>query len=166
MDIQKTWKKSLPKIADKVSSISFDCWIKTLAADSFADGTGVDNAGVIQAARAELAAHGDAYRLAVNNTGLVEARGVTRTPDGKVYLTATGSGGATGSVENAGTLRAVNADGSGGTVAVTGETVILRAGSLVDVSAVGALRATPCAPPGFTPYNYPHFSWAIASGRS
>ena len=29
----------MPKIADKVSSISFDCWIKTLTADSFTDGT-------------------------------------------------------------------------------------------------------------------------------
>lgn len=38
MDIRKTWKQSLPKIADKVSSISFDCWIKTLIPDSFADG--------------------------------------------------------------------------------------------------------------------------------
>ena len=39
MDIQKVWKDSLPKIADKVSSISFDCWIKTLVADSFTEGT-------------------------------------------------------------------------------------------------------------------------------
>jgi len=38
MDIGKIWKQSLPKIADKVSSISFDCWIKTLSADSFTDG--------------------------------------------------------------------------------------------------------------------------------
>lgn len=38
MDLGKIWKQSLPKIADKVSSISFDCWIKTLAAESFADG--------------------------------------------------------------------------------------------------------------------------------
>ena len=39
MDIQKTWNKSLPKIADKVSSISYDCWIKTLTPDSFTEGT-------------------------------------------------------------------------------------------------------------------------------
>jgi chromosomal replication initiator protein len=39
MDIGKIWKATLPKIADKVSSISFDCWIKTLTADSFTDGT-------------------------------------------------------------------------------------------------------------------------------
>jgi len=39
MDIGKIWKAVLPKIADKVSSISFDCWIKTLTADSFTDGT-------------------------------------------------------------------------------------------------------------------------------
>ena len=38
MDIGKIWKQSLPKIADKVSSISFDCWIKTLAVDGFRDG--------------------------------------------------------------------------------------------------------------------------------
>jgi len=38
MDINKVWKQSLPKIADKVSSISFDCWIKTLSVDSFTNG--------------------------------------------------------------------------------------------------------------------------------
>ena len=38
MDIGKIWKQSLPKIADKVSSISFDCWIKTLVPDGFSDG--------------------------------------------------------------------------------------------------------------------------------
>jgi hypothetical protein len=38
MDIGKIWKQSLPKIADKVSSISFDCWIKTLTVESFTDG--------------------------------------------------------------------------------------------------------------------------------
>jgi len=38
MDIKKTWKQSLPKIADKVSSISFDCWIKTLVAEDFSEG--------------------------------------------------------------------------------------------------------------------------------
>jgi chromosomal replication initiator protein len=35
MDIGKIWN---PKIADKVSSISFDCWIKTLVPESFTDG--------------------------------------------------------------------------------------------------------------------------------
>ena len=38
MDTGKIWKQSLPKIADKVSSISFDCWIKTLSVDGFTDG--------------------------------------------------------------------------------------------------------------------------------
>lgn len=38
MDIRKTWKNALPKIANNVSSISFDCWIKTLQPESFIDG--------------------------------------------------------------------------------------------------------------------------------
>jgi chromosomal replication initiation ATPase DnaA len=37
MDIGKIWKQCLPKIADKVSSISFDCWIKPLVFESFED---------------------------------------------------------------------------------------------------------------------------------
>ncbi|MCL2586743.1 MAG: chromosomal replication initiator protein DnaA [Firmicutes bacterium] len=38
MDINEVWKNAQRKIADKVSSISFDLWIKTLEVDSFADG--------------------------------------------------------------------------------------------------------------------------------
>ena len=38
MDVGKIWKQALPKIADKVTALSFDCWIKTLVAESFSDG--------------------------------------------------------------------------------------------------------------------------------
>jgi len=38
MDIAKIWKQSMARIADKVTALSFDCWIKTLVAESFANG--------------------------------------------------------------------------------------------------------------------------------
>ena len=38
MDIQKVWKNAQAKIADKVSSVSFDLWIKTLTPEAFENG--------------------------------------------------------------------------------------------------------------------------------
>lgn len=79
-------------------------------------GTGVDNSGLIAAAQAELkAAGGNAYALAVNSGGIIQARGIME-KDGRVMLT---SGG--GAVAHTGAISAQNADGSGGTVLVGGD---------------------------------------------
>jgi trimeric autotransporter adhesin len=88
------------------------------------------NQGRIDAATAELkAAGGNAYALAINNTGIIRATG-TAERNGEVWLV-----GAGGDVVSSGTLAATNAGGTaGGEVRVLGETVTLAAGSLVDVS--------------------------------
>jgi hypothetical protein len=39
MDINEIWKKAKPIIANSVSSISFDLYIKTLTPEAFEDGT-------------------------------------------------------------------------------------------------------------------------------
>ncbi|MCW5548793.1 MAG: filamentous hemagglutinin N-terminal domain-containing protein [Opitutaceae bacterium] len=81
-----------------------------------ADGTGVDNRGLVDAAEARLlAADGNLYELAVNQTGVVRATGVERR-GGRVLLTATG-----GTVAVTGEIAARNADGSGGEVLVGGD---------------------------------------------
>ncbi|MEX0652871.1 MAG: filamentous hemagglutinin N-terminal domain-containing protein [Phycisphaeraceae bacterium] len=75
------------------------------------DGTGVLNAGDIEAVQAELrAAGGNIYALAIRNDGAVRATGITQR-DGRVMLTSTG-----GDIANHGALAAANADGSGGHV--------------------------------------------------
>ncbi len=71
----------------------------------------VSNSGTIAAAQAELKANGgNAYALAVNNTGTIRATG-TATKNGRVLLTASGGG-----VQNSGTISARNVSGSGGYV--------------------------------------------------
>jgi filamentous hemagglutinin family protein len=74
---------------------------------------GVTNAGTIRAENAELrAAGGNAYALAINNTGSIAATGYKKV-GGQVYLTAD-----TGEVSNSGTIDASSsaAGGHGGTV--------------------------------------------------
>jgi filamentous hemagglutinin family protein len=88
---------------------------------------GIDNAGLIEAARVELrAVQGNAYGLAVNNSGTVRASGV-ETHNGRVFLTG-------GSVSNNGTV-AAQRGARGGDVVITGETVAL--GNAAQVSASG-----------------------------
>ena len=92
--------------------------------------TGVSNSGLIQAAKAELKATGNMYALAINNTGVIRATG-TQVQNGVIHLVATG-----GTLQNSGTLQAVNADGSGGSVALqtgSGGTTTLSNGT-IDVS--------------------------------
>ncbi|HEY9248104.1 MAG TPA: filamentous hemagglutinin N-terminal domain-containing protein, partial [Rariglobus sp.] len=88
------------------------------------------NSGVISAATAELkAAGGNAYALAINNTGVIRATG-TAERNGDIWLVGTG-----GDVVSSGTLAATNAGGTaGGEVRVLGDTVTLTSGSLIDVS--------------------------------
>lgn len=79
-------------------------------------GTAVDNSGLVSAAQARLeAASGNLYQLAVNQSGVVQATGVN-TQGGHILLTAEG-----GTVQDSGSLRAVNADGSGGEIQVGGD---------------------------------------------
>jgi filamentous hemagglutinin family protein len=74
----------------------------------------VSNSGTIEAATAELrAAGGNHYALAVNNTGVVRATGVS-TQGGRVFLTAD-----RGAISSSGTIAAHNSDGSGGKVMVS-----------------------------------------------
>ncbi len=103
--------------------------------------TGVDNQGLIDAARAELQAAGSLYELAINQQGIIRATGVER-ENGRVLLTAGG-----GSLAVGGTLSARNADGSGGEVLIGGDyrganpdianaaRTAIAAGAVIDVSA-------------------------------
>ena len=100
--------------------------------------TGVTNAGTIQAAAAELkAAGGNAYALAINNTGVIAATGYKKV-NGQVYLTATGA-----NITNSGKISAQTAGGAGGTIVVDGSgasptgNTVLNSGTL-DASATAA----------------------------
>ncbi len=76
----------------------------------------VTNSGTIAAATAELkAAGGNEYALAVNNTGLVRAKGFEKR-GGRIYLSV---GGGKGRIVNTGTLKARMEDNSGGLVQIT-----------------------------------------------
>lgn len=82
-----------------------------------AGAVGVDNAGVITAAQAQLeAAGGSIYDLAVNHSGVVRASGVERRADGRVLITA-----ASGNVAVSGTVSARDANGTGGEILVGGD---------------------------------------------
>lgn len=107
--------------------------------------TGVDNAGLMDAAQAQLAAaNGNLYELAVNQSGIVRATGIEKR-GGRVMLTANG-----GSIRLDGSVSAHNADGSGGQVFVGGgmhganpaianaDHTTVGAHGLIDVAATGA----------------------------
>jgi filamentous hemagglutinin family protein len=91
---------------------------------------GIDNSGTVDAAVAELKAHGNVYALAIKNDGLVRASGYNFR-GGKLTLSA----GSSGSIVNTGTLQARNSDGSGGRVEISGGQVDIGSG-LVDASGV------------------------------
>ncbi|MCW2393542.1 filamentous hemagglutinin family protein [Sphingobium sp. B11D3A] len=92
-------------------------------------GTSVTNAGQLKAAEAELRAqHGNIYALA-GTSGAIDARGVSA-QGGRIFLTAGGSGEVT--VDS--TLTARKADGSGGTIEVTGNNILLDQGAKLDAS--------------------------------
>lgn len=78
--------------------------------------TGVDNAGTVRAAQAQLtAAGGNVYALAISSGGVIEATGVTPLPDGRIVLTSED-----GDISLSGQLTARDADGSGGAILVGG----------------------------------------------
>ncbi len=79
-------------------------------------GTGIDQQGLIEAAEVRLeAADGNAYELAVNQSGLIRASGVER-KEGRVLLTAAG-----GALAHDGRIEARDANGAGGEVLIGGD---------------------------------------------
>ncbi|HEY8965556.1 MAG TPA: filamentous hemagglutinin N-terminal domain-containing protein, partial [Candidatus Methylacidiphilales bacterium] len=115
---------------------------------SVGTGTGIDNSGVINAVQADLKATGNLYSLAINNSGVIRATGAT-VKNGVIHLSAPG-----GTISSSGTLRAVNANGDGGTIKVqsgSGGTTLVS--GTVDASASTAvtqvwLNPSLLAPPG------------------
>lgn len=106
-----------------------------------AEKTGVENAGVIAAAQAQLeAAGGSIYELAVNQSGVVRATG-SEIRNGRVLLTAAG-----GTVGVSGEISARNADGSGGEILVggdyRGENAAVANAARTVVTATGKLDAS------------------------
>ena len=97
---------------------------------------GVTNSGTIRAAAAELkAAGGNAYALAINNTGVIAATGYKKV-GGKVYLTSEG-----GSISNSGKISAKLANGNGGQVAITATALASSAtpsGTVTDSGSIDA----------------------------
>lgn len=81
---------------------------------------GIENTGEINAAAAELKAHGNVYALAIKNDGLVRASGYNFS-GGRLTLSA----GSQGRIVNTGNLQARNSDGSGGQIQISGGDVEL-----------------------------------------
>ena len=97
--------------------------------DASLGGTGIDNAGSMEAMAAKLqAVQGNIYALAINNTGTIRATTSYTNEAGRIIIDSN-----EGAVEVAGTLDVSNDEGSGGTVHVLGENVEL-AGATIDAS--------------------------------
>jgi filamentous hemagglutinin family protein len=93
---------------------------------------GVNNAGTISAASAELrAAGGNAYALAINNSGSIAATGYKKV-GGQVYLTA-----GSGDVTNSGKIRATGS-AQGGSVTLTSKGGTVSNSGTIDASATGS----------------------------
>ncbi len=92
---------------------------------------GIDNSGKVNAAAVEFKTTGNAYGLAIQNTGVVRATGAS-VRGGRVMLSA----GSQGTIINTGTISARNQNGSGGQIDIDGGSVLLEAGSL-DAAGVG-----------------------------
>jgi filamentous hemagglutinin family protein len=95
-------------------------------------GVGVDQQGIIRAARVNLEANGNIYALAIQQSGLVEATGFVTRQDGTVVLSAPG-----GKILQSGTMVAKNSDGSGGQMDLRGAEVELDLGSILTASGSG-----------------------------
>ena len=99
---------------------------------SSARAAGVTQSGTILAATAELkAAGGNAYALAINNSGAITATGFKKI-GGEVLLTAD-----TGAITNSGSIRATSGK-SGGKVSVTSVSGTITNSGTLDASATGA----------------------------
>ncbi|NLT70934.1 MAG: hypothetical protein GXX91_09595, partial [Verrucomicrobiaceae bacterium] len=121
-------------------------------------GTGINNAGDIRGASAELKAHGNVYALAINNTGAIRATGADRS-NGRVRLVASGGSSSINLGQNSSLSARVGNDGgsiavdagegevtvgghidaaghhTGGDIAVTGRVVTQTEESRIDASA-------------------------------
>jgi filamentous hemagglutinin family protein len=95
-------------------------------------GVGVDQQGIIRAARVNLEANGNIYALAIQQSGLVEATGFVTRQDGTVVLSAPG-----GKILQSGAMVAKNSDGSGGQMDLRGAEVELDLGSILTASGSG-----------------------------
>ena len=95
-------------------------------------GVGVDQQGIIRAARVNLEANGNIYALAIQQSGLVEATGFATRQDGTVVLSAPG-----GKILQSGTMLAKNSDGSGGQIELRGADVELDLDSILTASGSG-----------------------------
>jgi len=95
-------------------------------------GVGVDQQGIIRAARVNLEANGNIYALAIQQSGLVEATGFVTRQDGTVVLSAPG-----GKILQSGTMLAKNSDESGGQMELRGADVELDLGSILTASGSG-----------------------------
>lgn len=90
--------------------------------------TGIVNSGSIDAASVELKATGNVYALAIQNDGVVRAKGYNFS-GGKLTLSA----GSNGRIINTGNMEARNVSGRGGQVEISGGQVEIAAGT-VDAS--------------------------------
>lgn len=90
--------------------------------------TGIVNSGSIDAASVELKATGNVYALAIQNDGVVRAKGYNFS-GGKLTLSA----GSNGRIINTGNMEARNINGRGGQVEISGGQVEIAAGT-VDAS--------------------------------
>ncbi|MFZ5805761.1 MAG: filamentous hemagglutinin N-terminal domain-containing protein [Verrucomicrobiota bacterium] len=94
------------------------------------DGIGIDNQGLIESTTAKLeAAGGNAYSLAINNGGVINATSVVKGKGGKVYLRSNG-----GKIANKGKLIAKQGN-NGGEIEVTGGDIILYSSSELQADA-------------------------------
>ncbi|KWA08220.1 beta strand repeat-containing protein, partial [Burkholderia territorii] len=103
----------------------------------------VSVAGTLQAAKVMLAAVNDNLgALAINTTGMIQATGTATNPDGSIQIVASGGS----SAQVGGTLQARNANGTGGAVQVSGQSVFVS-GAQIDVSGTQGGSATFVADP-------------------
>ncbi len=123
--------------------------------------TSVTNTGAITAAQATLEAEGGSiYALAGNTSGLIRATGVS-TQDGRIRLTA-GDGGSV-TVDGT-TLAATKANGDGGDIAITGQSVTVGADAALDASSAAGQGGTISAIAGMTSGNLSFKGSATATG--
>ena len=104
----------------------------TAGAEGSAAGIGVANSGTIEAMQAQLEAQGNVYALAINQAGLVRATGVSRDASGLVVLSAPN-----GTIRQTGTMLAVNRDGSGGRLSISGRDIMAEASSILTAAGSG-----------------------------
>lgn len=96
---------------------------------SAGSGSSVNNEGEITGSMVELRAHGNAYALAVQNSGVIRAKGAD-VKNGRVFLSAN-----EGDVANTGLIEARNGDGSGGEVGLATGYGEIHISNMIDASA-------------------------------